>query len=402
MTSQASILIEQARSNIAEERVVQAIELLQRAERLALENPEVLGQVYFEMARAYALTSQEEAVLKLAGKAVKLNPGLGEQVRIWAGGLARSRKKALGKKVLKEIKPFSKKSTNGGSRALPGGKRVWAMGVVLAGAVLLTGLIYGVMGTRRGANQERFDIERIKSNVGRVFLVAKFYEFGDFGMVTIPLSIGSCFAVSNDGYLITNKHVTKVYYEAKEDKKIASCRLVICFGNQAIDRYDAKIIHESPYIDAALIKVERSFANPLKGLAGEVREGDRVFACGFPGMAQEVVDALDAKALVERLGESIRRVQREGDADFFKGLPEASFEVSITSGIVSSIRTIDGVHWIQTDATIHPGNSGGPLVTPDCKLVAINTLGHKKSESINFSIAVNQLRDEFAPWVALK
>lgn len=60
---------------------------------------------------------------------------------------------------------------------------------------------------------------------------------------------------------------------------------------------------------------------------------------------------------------------------------------SASRGIVSRLRTYDGLDWIQTDAAINPGNSGGPLIDLDSgKVVGINAMALKKTEGLNFAV----------------
>jgi len=111
---------------------------------------------------------------------------------------------------------------------------------------------------------------------------------------------------------------------------------------------------------------------------------------------------LDSKTILNAFGDKLKKLRNEGDADFFGIIPSASFTVSVTSGIISAMRTIEDIQWVQTDATINPGNSGGPLITPNYEVVAINTLGHSQSESTSMSILVSQLKKEFSPWVKME
>jgi hypothetical protein len=68
-------------------------------------------------------------------------------------------------------------------------------------------------------------------------------------------------------------------------------------------------------------------------------------------------------------------------------------ENTVTKGIVSAIRTSDAITYIQTDAPINAGNSGGPLINREGKVVGINCAGFGDKETLNWSIAVDHLRD---------
>lgn len=78
------------------------------------------------------------------------------------------------------------------------------------------------------------------------------------------------------------------------------------------------------------------------------------------------------------------------------GAPQG-LEATITRGIVSSIRRTseieflsekyDEIPWIQTDAAVNPGNSGGPLVDTAGRVIGVNTLKRGESENLNFAVS---------------
>ncbi|MCU7960126.1 MAG: trypsin-like peptidase domain-containing protein [gamma proteobacterium symbiont of Bathyaustriella thionipta] len=68
---------------------------------------------------------------------------------------------------------------------------------------------------------------------------------------------------------------------------------------------------------------------------------------------------------------------------------------TVTSGIFSGYRDMDGQAFIQTDAPINPGNSGGPLVMADGSLIGINTSILKGTEGIGFAISSLVIEKEF-------
>ncbi|MEJ5341961.1 MAG: trypsin-like peptidase domain-containing protein [Thermogutta sp.] len=78
------------------------------------------------------------------------------------------------------------------------------------------------------------------------------------------------------------------------------------------------------------------------------------------------------------------------------GAPQG-LEATITRGIVSSIRRTseieflsekyDEIPWIQTDAAVNPGNSGGPLVDTAGRVVGVATLKRGESENLNFAVS---------------
>ena len=408
MASHLETFIEQARSNLGQKNLKAALSLLQRAEQLAQNDTAMLARIHFEMAKVYGQTSDEASVLTLVRKAIKSSPEIAAEVNDWQKELMASKKSKLARKVRNKVKPYLVESEN--QKYLLGiPSQIWVVGgscavgliVILLFAFVFPWHILG-LGTSQ-YQSGAFDIERIKNNVGQLFIIVTIEDAPSGNEFTIPVSSGSCFAVSKDGHLITNEHIIKTYRKSEEDKDVIRVELVVCFGDQPTDRYKAKIIHECPYVDAAIIKVQNKyFRDPLDVIAREINVGDEVYACGFPGTASDIVTGLDIKAIRDKWLDQVRRLRRAGKADFFALVPEGSFEVSVTRGIVSAIRTIEDIKWIQTDAAINQGNSGGPLVTTDCKVIGINTLGHFDSEATNFSLGIDQLTKELSPWATFR
>ena len=62
---------------------------------------------------------------------------------------------------------------------------------------------------------------------------------------------------------------------------------------------------------------------------------------------------------------------------------------TVTRGIVSAVRTTGGVELIQTDAAVNPGNSGGPLLDRDGRVIGVTTLNVLRgAESLGFAVAI--------------
>ncbi len=141
----------------------------------------------------------------------------------------------------------------------------------------------------------------------------------------VERSLGSGVVVRADGYILTSNHVIEQ----------ASKIRVLLKDNQ---EYEAKVIGQDAPTDVALIKIEASglAALPL-GDSGVLRIGDQVMAIGNPfGLGQTVT-------------------------------------VGIVSATGRSIGMLDYEEFIQTDAAINRGNSGGALVNMRGELVGINT-----------------------------
>jgi serine protease Do len=158
-------------------------------------------------------------------------------------------------------------------------------------------------------------------------------------------SSGSGFFISASGELLTNNHVI-------EDADKIEVQL------SDGERYEAEIVGRDPATDVALIKVsepDREFPYLRLGDAERLRVGEWVMAVGNPlNMDHTVtVGVVSAKGRV-------------------LGLSDSSFE-----------------NFIQTDAAINFGNSGGPLVNLSGEVVGINTAINARGQNLGFAVPVN-------------
>ncbi len=157
-------------------------------------------------------------------------------------------------------------------------------------------------------------------------------------------ALGSGFVISEDGYIVTNNHVI----EGADEIEIEF---------YSGDRLEATIVGTDPNTDIALLKVESDEPLPFVqfGDSDVIRVGDWVMAMGNP------------------LGQGF----------------------SVSAGIVSARnRALSGTYddFIQTDAAINRGNSGGPLFNMDGQVVGVNTAilsPNGGSIGIGFSMASN-------------
>nr|WP_121021175.1 DegQ family serine endoprotease [Litoreibacter meonggei] len=157
-------------------------------------------------------------------------------------------------------------------------------------------------------------------------------------------ALGSGFVISEDGYIVTNNHVID---------KADEIEIEFFSG----EKLDAKLIGTDPKTDIALLKVESDKPLPFVsfGDSDAARVGDWVVAVGNP------------------LGQGF----------------------SVSAGIVSQRgRALSGTYddFIQTDAAINRGNSGGPLFNVDAEVIGVNTAILSPSGGsigIGFSMASN-------------
>lgn len=164
---------------------------------------------------------------------------------------------------------------------------------------------------------------------------------------------GSGVIISPDGYILTSLHVV----ENSADVNITT---------QDGKSYPGKIVAKDRFSDLALLKVDATSLQPVKfGNAETLRPGDWVIAIGNQfGLGHTVTHGL-----VSGLG-------REA-----KGF-EKSFGAKTGA-----------VRFIQTDAPINPGSSGGPLVNLKGEVVGINTFIRDDAQNIGFAIPANVARD---------
>ncbi len=156
---------------------------------------------------------------------------------------------------------------------------------------------------------------------------------------------GSGVLITDDGYIVTNNHVVEGASKVK----------VKLYDGRS---FEAKIVGTDPTTDVALLKVEGKEFPFLKfGSSDDLRLGEWVLAIGSPFDLQSTITAGIVSAKARTLG----------------AIPS---QYSIES-------------FIQTDAAVNPGNSGGALVNTAGELVGINTLIQSQTGSyIGYSFAV--------------
>ncbi|MBI5787223.1 MAG: trypsin-like peptidase domain-containing protein [Candidatus Niyogibacteria bacterium] len=167
------------------------------------------------------------------------------------------------------------------------------------------------------------------------------------------ISSGTGFFVSEDGYLITNRHVV--------EDKTAEYTVLMNDGR----KLKAKVMARDPIQDAAFLKVEDGkFSFVPLGDSSKLKVGQSVVA----------------------IGNALGEFQNTVSVGVISGLRRTI----VASGAASGPEILQEV--IQTDAGINPGNSGGPLLDLAGRAIGINTAVAQGAENIGFALPINRVK----------
>ena len=164
------------------------------------------------------------------------------------------------------------------------------------------------------------------------------------------LGLGSGIVISEDGYVLTNEHVS--------GNKYSNCYVTTNDGEEL----KGTVIWADDSLDLSIIKVNKfGMSYAQLGDSSAIKVGQNVYAIGNP------------------IG--------------------FEFQRTVTKGIISAkdraIKVEEGVYMsdlIQTDATINPGNSGGPLILETGEIIGINSVKISSAEGIGFAIPINVVK----------
>jgi S1-C subfamily serine protease len=204
------------------------------------------------------------------------------------------------------------------------------------------------LNTQLGSINQEFNtlgeqFSKLKSSVGADF--SNIIEDAVKSVVTIKTDVGqgTGFIITDDGYLVTNAHV------------LSGARVVQAIDYEQ-DTIDATFVGYDSDLDIALLKIPGTYNKLKLANSDNVQIGEKVIAIGNP------------------LG----------------------LQFSVSQGIVSAVHREgpSGLEaYIQTDAALNPGNSGGPLIDTDGKVIGINNYKISSSESLGFALESNFIRE---------
>lgn len=156
---------------------------------------------------------------------------------------------------------------------------------------------------------------------------------------------GSGFVISKDGYIVTNLHV------------VATSKKLNVITNDG-ENIEAKLIRKNENKDLALIKVNKTFNSAFDIFSDDtVKIGQEIFAIGTPNSIE--------------LGQTLSK------------------------GIVSGVRSNETENYIQTDASVNSGNSGGPLIDKNGVILGVVNAKLKGLgvEGIGFAIPIHIVKE---------
>ena len=175
------------------------------------------------------------------------------------------------------------------------------------------------------------------------------------------LSNGSGFIISEDGYILTNAHNIRDSFRSSVITTEINVSVVIPGGKT----YDASIVGIDMISDIALLKINgEKFKYCNLGNSDNVKVGEWAIALGNP------------RNLISNV-----QYQPIASAGIVSAV-NADFNLDTQSG-----KLLDNM--IQTDASLNPGNSGGPLIDSNGNVIGINTFIRADSENLGFAIPIN-------------
>lgn len=244
-------------------------------------------------------------------------------------------------------------------------KTVWRMMAIVLAIGLIGGALGGALFVRYGAKHIPVDRKQVlveqssavtevvkKVSPSVVSITSESTAQNFFGQSQSVEGAGSGVIVSDDGLILTNKHVVS--------ETNASYTVFTSDGKQ----YKAAVVARDPINDIAFIRIS------AKGVkAADLGDSSQL------AVGQAVV----------AIGNALGQFQNTATQGIISGLGRPI--VAGGGGTAESLQNL-----IQTDAAINPGNSGGPLVDLEGRVIGINTAVSGEGQNIGFAIPINDAK----------
>jgi len=162
--------------------------------------------------------------------------------------------------------------------------------------------------------------------------------------IATPYSTGTGFYLADCNLIVTNEHVIR------DNKSVV-------IDGEDLEKQMVKVVFIDQKFDLAFLEVPKEHTMPsifLRDTLIPLLEGEEVIAVGHP----------------------------------------FGLKYTVTKGIISNtLHEVSGINYIQHDAALNPGNSGGPLISKLGRIVGVNTFVVKNGNSIGFSLPARYLED---------
>jgi serine protease Do len=160
--------------------------------------------------------------------------------------------------------------------------------------------------------------------------------------IATPYSTGTGFYLADCNLIVTNEHVIR-------DNKF------VVIDGEGLEKQMVEVLYMDQKYDLAFLAVPAEHSMPvifLRDTSSPLAEGEEIIAVGHP----------------------------------------FGLKYTVTKGIISNtLHEVSGINYIQHDAALNPGNSGGPLISRLGKIVGVNTFIIKNGNSVGFSLPARYL-----------
>lgn len=174
------------------------------------------------------------------------------------------------------------------------------------------------------------------------------------------LGQGTGFLIDAQGLIVTNRHVART--------RGGSLTAILADGRS----FEAKVIDIDPVNDLALVKIEER---------------------GLPFLQLEADDKLRLGQTTVAIGNALGKYANTVTSGILSGIGR---DVEAQDHVTGGLERLEEL--LQTDAAINSGNSGGPLLNLDGKVIGVNTAVEQGAQGLGFAIPVSEIRKVVASY----